>query len=62
MAALQRLTPPQQHALVFVLSEDAYQQVKERMHELDSNQHIDKLLELPSLQGQKPFDKLAKML
>ena len=34
---------------------DAYQQVKERllqMHELDSNQRIDKLLEMPSLQGQ----------
>jgi len=43
---------------------DAYQQVKERllqMHELDSNQRIDKLLELPSLQGQKPFNMLAKM-
>ncbi len=43
---------------------DAYQQVKERllqMHELDRNQRIDKLLEMPSLQGQKPSDMLAKM-
>ena len=33
---------------------DAYQQVKKRMlqmHDLDSNQRIDKLLDLPNLQG-----------
>ena len=31
------------------------------MHELDSNQQIDKLLEMPSLQWQKPSDMLARM-
>ena len=38
--------------------------MKERLlqiHELDSNQQINKLLEMPSLQGQKPSDMLPKM-
>ena len=31
------------------------------MHELDSNQQIDNLLGIPSLQGKKPSNMLAKM-
>ena len=43
---------------------DAYQQVKNRLlqlHDLNVNQRVDCLLDMPTLQGQKPSDMLAKM-